>query len=205
MYARFFNLQTRIGILARIPARMLAVSLVGVIFLIFPALASDHAARCAVDGNAFKALKPADEAKIPPALEFSKADGGKLTLQSLKGRGVIVNFWATWCVPCVREMPELNALRKELAPAGIDVLAVSMDRGGHKVIADFFTRYKIDNLEALHIANNDATRALGIRGLPTTLLIDPKGREVARIVGLHKYDTAESIAYFKRCIGPGGS
>lgn len=179
-----------------------ALSLIGVIFLIFPALASDHAARCDADGDAFKTLTLAEEPKMPPPLEITQADGSQLTLDSFRGRGMIVNFWATWCAPCVREMPELDALNKELAPAGIDVLAVSMDRGGHKVISGFYDRYKINNLDALHIANSAATRALGIQGLPTTLLIDPKGREVARIVGLFKYDTPDSIAYFKRCIGP---
>jgi len=180
-------------------------SLVGVIFLIFPALASDHAARCTAPGDGFKSLTTADTPKAPPALEFSAADGSVLTLDRFKGRGVILNFWATWCVPCVREMPELDMLKKDLAPAGIDVLTVSMDRGGHPTIKDFFERYYIKNLTPLHDPKSTAARALGVRGLPTTLLIDPKGREVARIVGVLKYDTPESIAYFKRCIGPKGS
>jgi len=181
------------------------VALVGVIFLIFPALASDHAARCTPEGDGFKSLTPAETPKAPPPLEFATADGRVLTLDSFKGRGVILNFWATWCVPCVREMPELDRLRKDLAQDGIDVLAVSMDRGGHPKIKDFFERYYIQNLPPLHDPKGAAARALGIQGLPTTLLIDPEGLEVARIVGLLKYDTPESIAYFKRCIGPKGS
>lgn len=182
-----------------------AMALVGVIFLIFPALASDHAARCEADGDAFKTLTLSDEAKMPPPVTFTRADGTPLTLDEFKGRGVIVNFWATWCAPCVREMPELDTLRKDLAPDGIDVLAVSMDRGGHPVIKDFYQRYRISNLDALHDPKSKAGRTLGVRGLPTTLLIDAGGREVARIVGLFKYDTPDSIAYFKRCIGPGNS
>lgn len=179
----------------------LFLTLVGVIFLIFPALASDHADRCSVEDPNFKALKVADDAEQPAPFKFTRADGSTGSLADFAGRGVIVNFWATWCAPCVREMPELDALKKELAPDGIDVLTLSMDRGGHNAIAEFYDRYKIENLDALHVTSAE-TRPLAIRGLPTTLLIDPKGREVARIVGLHKYDTPESIAYFKRCIGP---
>jgi len=181
------------------------MALVGVIFLIFPALASDHAARCTPEGDGFKSLTPAGTPKAPPAFEFTAADGTVLTLDGFKGRGVILNFWATWCVPCVREMPELDMLKKDLASEGIDVLTVSMDRGGHPAIKAFFERYYIKNLTPLHDPKSKAARALGVQGLPTTLLIDPDGREVARIVGVLKYDTPESIAYFKRCIGPKGS
>lgn len=179
----------------------LFLALVGVIFLIFPALASDHADRCSVEGPSFKALKVADNAETPAPFKFTRADGSDGSLSDFAGRGVIVNFWATWCAPCVREMPELDALKNELAPDGIDVLALSMDRGAHNAIAEFYDRYEIRNLDTLHVTSAEA-RAVSIRGLPTTLLIDAKGREVARIVGLHKYDTPESIAYFKRCIGP---
>lgn len=178
-----------------------ALALVGVFSLISPALASDHQERCEADGKAFKALTVNDTADVPPEVAFSTADGGEKTLAEFAGRGVLVNFWATWCAPCVREMPELDHIKKELAPAGIDVIAVSMDRGGHKAVGDFYKRLEIKNLESLVATAKDGS-TLKIRGLPTTLLIDPKGREVARIVGLFKYESPESVAFLKRCIGP---
>ncbi len=180
------------------------LALVGVFSLISPALASDHQGRCEAGGKAFKALTVNDTAEVPPEIAFSTADGGEKTLAEFAGRGVVVNFWATWCAPCVREMPELDHIKNELAPAGIDVIAVSMDRGGHKAVGDFYERLKIKNLESLVASAKDGS-TLKIRGLPTTLLIDPKGREVARIVGLFKYDQPESIEFLKRCIGPRGS
>ncbi|MGJ3260312.1 MAG: TlpA disulfide reductase family protein [Rhodospirillales bacterium] len=178
-----------------------ACALVGVFSLISPALASDHEERCAAGGKAFKALEVSEEATPPPAVAFSTADGGETGLADFAGRGVIVNFWATWCAPCVREMPQLDALRAELESAGIDVIAVSMDRAGHKAVADFYERYKIRHLSQL-VTPSKTGGTLGIRGLPTTLLVDPKGREVARIVGLFKFDAPESIEYFKRCLAP---
>ncbi|MDC1213789.1 TlpA family protein disulfide reductase, partial [Rhodospirillales bacterium] len=98
-------------------------------------------------------------------------------------------------------MPELDALKADLAGDNIDVLAVSSDRAGHTAISEFYEKTGIKNLDALHDPKNVAGRALGVRGLPTTLIINPDGKEVARIVGIHKYDTEESKAYFKRCIG----
>lgn len=193
------------GFIIRHFARLIAAfALVGVFSLISPALASDHADRCAADGKAFKALKVSEKALPPPAVAFSTADGGETGLADFAGRGVIANFWATWCAPCVREMPQLDALRAELAPAGIDVIAVSMDRAGHKAVADFYERYEIRHLPQL-VTPSKTGGTLGIRGLPTTLLIDPEGREVARIVGLFEYDAPESIEYFKRCLAPENS
>ncbi|MBO6519355.1 MAG: TlpA family protein disulfide reductase [Rhodospirillales bacterium] len=183
---------------------MTALPLVAVFSLISPALASDHADRCEAEGKAFKALSVTEPAKAPPAFPITTADGDELGLADFKGRGVIVNFWATWCAPCVREMPELDNLKAELADDGIDVIAISMDRGGHKVVAPFFERYGIKNLPSL-VTPSKSGSTLGIRGLPTTLLIDAEGREVARIVGLMKYDTPDAVAYFKRCLAPGGS
>ncbi len=182
-------------------AALATASLIGVIFLISPKHASDHSADCTVNDETLQTIQPAESAQDVPAVTFFKADGGKITLEDFIGRGVILNLWATWCAPCVREMPELDALKAELADNNIDVLAVSSDRAGHTAIADFYTRTGIKNLDALHDPKNAAGRALGVRGLPTTLIINPAGKEVARIVGIHNYDTEESKAYFRRCIG----
>lgn len=174
----------------------------GVIFLISPAHASGDQAMCIPEDEALSAIKPLDAPATLPALTLTTPDGREVTLADYVGRGVVLNFWATWCAPCVREMPELDRLNAALAPVGIDVLAASMDRGGHSVIAAFYEKVGIINLAALHDPKGTAARALGIRGLPTTLIIAPDGREVARIEGIHHYDTDATKAYLKRCIGP---
>jgi peroxiredoxin len=101
----------------------------------------------------------------------------------------------------VREMPELDALKETLKKDGIEVLAVSTDREGIPAITDFYVRNAISNLEPLSDSKSAAARALGIRGLPTTLIINSDGLEVARIVGIHDYASPASAAYFRRCIG----
>lgn len=179
----------------------LVAAVAAVVCLISPVLASSDPARCEPSSEALAAIKPLGKPEALPAMTFKRKDGTDLALADLAGRGVVLNFWATWCAPCVREMPELDALNRDLKDKGIDVLAVSLDRGGHNAIEKFYTRTKIAHLEALLDPKGAESRKADIVGLPTTLIIDGQGREVARIVGIHKYDTAETRAYLERCIG----
>lgn len=180
---------------------------VAVIFMISPNLSSNvgetHAANCVVEDEVLQSIVPLDTPSDLADVTFFKADGTETSIAAYAGKGIVLNFWATWCAPCVREMPELDAVRATLADDGIEVLAVSTDRGGHADIAAFYERTNIQNLEALHDPRGAASRALGVRGLPTTLIIDKAGMEVARIQGIHHYDTPETKDYFRRCIGTG--
>lgn len=178
-----------------------ALALAAVIFMISSQHASEvHAGDCSIDSEALQAIEVFDSPKRVEEVSFVTSDGSAKSINEYLGRGVVLNFWATWCAPCVREMPELDTINAELAPDGIDVLAVSMDREGHPVIEKFYGKTGIRNLEALHDPKSAAGRKLGIRGLPTTVIINPKGEEVARISGIHHYDTPETKAYLRRCL-----
>jgi thiol-disulfide isomerase/thioredoxin len=87
------------------------------------------------------------ESPVPaPQTGFLDQSGAMVTLAAFRGRVVLLNFWATWCAPCIREMPALDRLQAELGDQGLTVLAVSQDRGGAKVVGPFLDKLKLDNL-----------------------------------------------------------
>ncbi len=122
-----------------------------------------------------------------PALSFADADGQLTTLDRLRtaqgGGAVVLNLWATWCVPCVAEMPALDQLARALQPNGVTVLTVSLDHGGAERVRAFFAAHAIRSLPVLLDPHSSSMATLGLDGIPTTLLIDRAGREVARVSG----------------------
>ncbi len=133
--------------------------------------------------------------KPAPDATFTDADGKALRLADWRGKVVLVNFWATWCAPCVREMPELDALQAALGGDGFQVLAISQDRGGAKVAGPFLReRLGLANL-ALHLdASWSFGKAMELRGLPTTFLIDADGMIVGKLEGIAAWDGADARA-----------
>ena len=118
-----------------------------------------------------------------PAQPFTDADGKPVTLADFAGSGVLLNLWATWCGPCVAEMPALDALAGRLHGSGIVILPVSSDRGAAPVVRRFYATHAITRLGIWLDPKGLAARGWGARGLPTTLIIDRRGREVARLEG----------------------
>ena len=117
-----------------------------------------------------------------PAFSFQDEMGRDRTLADFRGKLVVLNLWATWCPPCVKEMPSLDRLHAQLAPRGGMVLALSQDRTGLAKVAPFLAQHRL-NLAPYIDMPNAAGKALAITGLPTTLIIAPDGLEVARLVG----------------------
>jgi len=131
------------------------------------------------------------------------AEGGKETrIKDYRGRGLVLNFWATWCPPCVREMPQLDNLKAILKDQGIDVLTVSIDREGEKIIRPFYQMNKLNNLEIHHDRQGKLIRDSRVIGLPGTLLISPEGKEMARVLGAAEWDAPEIVEYLKKCLSP---
>lgn len=132
-----------------------------------------------------------------PEETWEDGQGNTLSLADYRGRVVLVNFWATWCGPCVHEMPTLDNLQAELGPDGLVVLTVSEDRGGAKVVAPFMAENKLDNL-GIHLdPSGEFARAFNVRGLPTTLLIDRDGRMVGGLEGPAEWDSQEAQVLIK--------
>ncbi len=134
-----------------------------------------------------------------PALKLTQADGTVIGLDHFAGRGVVLNLWATWCVPCVAEMAALDELARK-APDGIAVLALSSDRGGARAVERFYRERGITALPVLLDPRGEAGRALGARGIPTTLLIDRTGQERARMEGAADWSSPAAIEAIRRAI-----
>ncbi|MEQ8966302.1 MAG: TlpA disulfide reductase family protein [Azospirillaceae bacterium] len=128
-----------------------------------------------------------------PAATLETPDG-EVALADFEGRVVLLNFWATWCGPCVEEMPALDTLQAELADRPFDVVAVSIDRGGAAEVRPFFEAHGIEALDIFLDPLGATPRAFEALGLPTTVLIDPEGRVVGRYAGAAPWDGPEARA-----------
>ncbi len=141
---------------------------------------------------------------IPPAptppISFVDVNGKTHTLAEFKGHGLVVNLWATWCAPCIAELPSLAKLARALAPDDIAVLPLSSDHGGKAAVVAFLTSHKIEGLPVLLDPEGDVLRAWHVRGIPTTLLIDREGRTQARVEGSADWAEPATIALVKKLV-----
>jgi thiol-disulfide isomerase/thioredoxin len=138
---------------------------------------------------------------VPPApIVFLAADGTPHRLDEFLGHGMVINLWATWCAPCVAEMPALAALSHALAPQDIAVLPLSSDRGGVKAVLAFFDTHNITGLPILLDPKGAAADAWKADGIPTTVIIDRKGMERARLEGAAEWSTPEAAALVRRLV-----
>jgi thiol-disulfide isomerase/thioredoxin len=157
-------------------------------------------ARAAELPDVANVLVPTDPPQDPPDGVFLDADGGEHTLASFRGRGMVVNFWATWCQPCIAEMPSLAALSRALAPHDIAVLPLSSDRGGANVVTAWFEKHAVTGLPILLDPRGAMTQAWGGRGIPTTHIIARDGKERARLEGAADWSSENAIALIRRLV-----
>lgn len=127
-------------------------------------------------------------------------DAGKRTLADYEGKYVLVNFWATWCAPCRKEMPQLNALQKEFGGDDFEVLTIATGRNSPQGIKKFFTEAGIDSLPRHQDPRQALAAQMGVFGLPITVLLDPEGREIARLRGDAKWDSESAKKIVKTLI-----
>jgi thiol-disulfide isomerase/thioredoxin len=137
----------------------------------------------------------------PPHLHFTDAAGKRLTLADYAGRGIVLNIWATWCGPCVDELPSLAAMAPKLRPAGIVVLPVSIDIQGAAVVQPFYASHGITTLPVLLDPDGTAMDRLDSHGIPITVIINPAGKMMGRLVGAANWDTAGALAMIRQLAG----
>ncbi len=141
--------------------------------------------------NNFTELSRPAPASITPLLS---RDQGQITLETYHGKFVLLNIWATWCVPCMHELPSLSRLNAQLSDENFQVILVSQDRGGFKQTDKFLKKHKIDISGAFIDNKLKYSRAMKINAIPTTILIGPTGTEIGRLVGSIEWDHPEAIA-----------
>jgi len=138
-----------------------------------------------------------------PDIPFADEQGRVLSLKDFRGKTVLLNIWATWCGPCRKEMPTLDRLQARLGGERFQVVALSIDRGGPSVVRKFYAETGVRDLALFVDASGRAGSSPGLVGLPGTLLIDPEGREVGRLIGPAEWDSPEMIAFLEAQVSPG--
>lgn len=135
---------------------------------------------------------------------FTDPDGGEHRLADFEGKHVLVNFWATWCAPCRKEMPMLSELQTEFGGDGFEVVTIATGRNSVQGIRKFFEEVGVDNLPLYLDPKSSLGRDMGVLGLPITVILDPDGREIARMRGDAEWNSESAKAVIRALIGAEG-
>lgn len=163
------------------------------------------------DINAVKALREGDMRKLvfhetPESVSnaaFDLADGaGEATLEDWQGKWVLLNFWATWCAPCRHEMPMLSALQSEFGGEQFEVLTLATGFNRPQAIQKFFNDISVDNLPRHQDPKQKLAAQMGIFGLPITVILNPDGKEIARLRGDADWSSDSAKAIISALIAP---
>jgi thiol-disulfide isomerase/thioredoxin len=138
-------------------------------------------------------------------VSFVDADGRERTLADFRGKGILLNLWAPWCGPCVKEMPALDRLAAQRGGTDFEVVALSSDKKGLPAARAFHEALGLQAIEPYADSARQALFLLGPRALPTTLLLDAQGREVARALGARRWDSPEVVAEIERRLNLDGA
>ncbi|MCW8308042.1 redoxin family protein [Acidiphilium sp. PA] len=138
------------------------------------------------------------EPKPLPVFKFFDASDHPLTLTSFHGKYVLLNIWATWCIPCRKEMPTLDRLQTKLSSTHFEVVPVSIDTAGLPAVKKFYAEIKIAHLGIFLDPSGSAMQTLSLEGIPTSFLIDPNGKQIGRETGGAVWDTPSVVRFLKQ-------
>jgi peroxiredoxin len=129
----------------------------------------------------------ASPTKKAPDFNLPDMSGRSYKLSDLKGKVVILDFWATWCPPCRRGIPDFNSLYKEYQGKGVEIIGIALDEGGREEVVKGMAEYSITIDYSVLIGNAEVSRLYGgIEAIPTTFILDQEGRISAKYVGLQE-------------------
>ena len=134
------------------------------------------------------------------SLKFKDEQEKEISFSDFKGKILLVNFWATWCAPCIKEMPSLDRLKSKV-DGNFDVVAISIDRDGKKKVIDFFNENKITNLEKFFDIKNSLAKEMNLIGIPTSFFVNKKGDLIGHYQGDMEWDNDNIIKFVNYLMG----
>ena len=135
----------------------------------------------------------ADRLIPPQEISWSDANGNKVKLADFRGKVVLLNYWASWCAPCQRELPGFDRIQAKMAGDDFTVLALNIDQGGKSVAEKNAKRLKLKHLKLYVDPQHQTVRKMGLRAMPTTFLFDRKGNKLGVLEGGAEWDAPEAI------------
>jgi len=154
--------------------------------------------------NSLDAFGMARAEGAAPGFDLPRLEGGNISLSDLRGRVVVLNFWATWCAPCREEMPDLEAAHRRFQDSGLMVLAVSEDRGKKKRVQRVADKMGL-SFPVLLDPKGEVGRRYGVSSLPATVLIAADGSLIGQAVGIREWDGDAARKLFKTLLDGVGS
>ena len=165
------------------------------LLIVFIFLMSNSFANEAID---IKNLIIHKELKKYDSLTFLNTKKDQLDLDNYQGNLILLNFWATWCLPCKEEMPSLDLLQQNEDLDNLKIFPINVGQENLEKTLIFFKDLKIENLKIYHDSPITLAKKLGLRGIPTTVLLNKNGFEFARIVGSIDFNNKEFIEWLKK-------
>ena len=145
--------------------------------------------------TAFSAMLPIRQPTPPMATTLLDKEGKPLSLYVFRGMPILINFWATWCSPCLKEMPDLDQVYQSLGPENLIVLAVSMGESRERVRK--FLKKRNYSFPVMTDPEMEITRLYGVRNIPITYLVDPSGVIIGRALGPREWSEPKLLKFFR--------
>lgn len=175
-----------------------AISLIACLLILSACGADNIQTRYNALGTVLKGYEAVVDGSSIYDLALVDSEGAPQDLTAYEGDVLVINLWATWCAPCIREMPDLNHLAEAVAGQGVTVLAVASGRQGAQTPEEFMTQRALDHLILVKDHRMDLLQAAQKNGLPTTIIADKTGQIRGVLVGIAQWDAPDVITAFQQ-------